>query len=229
MVRLAVFVLGTGSPWHLAGNIGIAVEALGTGALLAMIDGQAESVGAAGSGIGTWIDALLSHAGEVLGTALVVAAAGHAVQAQAQLPMAAFVVVPAERLAHTLLAAFVGQTARIVGAQGSAHRLKAGQSIGTVTILAALQRRRSHTAHLGRRVGHHALQAATARPVVGHRAGGIRTAGALQTGIHTLVVAAGLGGTAILVGVAAIDALVVQADMSQEAIVVHTTGHYRNK
>lgn len=92
---MAVFVLGTGSPWHLAGNIGIAVEALGAGALLAMIDGQAESIGAAGSGIGTWIDALLSHTGEVLGTALVVAAAGHAVQAQAQLSMAAFVVVPA--------------------------------------------------------------------------------------------------------------------------------------
>lgn len=61
--------------------------------------------------------------------------------------------------------------------------------------------------------------------MVGHRAGGIRAAGAFQTRIHTLVIAAGLGSTAILVSVAAIDALVVQANMSQEAIVVHTAGH----
>lgn len=226
LVRLAVLVPATGNAGHLAGHVGIAVETIGAGALLPMIDHLAEGVGAAGSGIGAGIHALLTHAGQVLRASLIRATAGHTIQAQTELAMAALVVVAAQRLAHSLLAAFVGQAASIVGAQGTADRLEAGQPVATVAILAAFQGRGAHAAHLGRGIGHHAVQAAAAGSVVGHCAGGIGAAGtALQTGVHALVVATGLGGTAVVVHMAAIDALVVQADVAQEAVVVHATGH----
>jgi len=61
--------------------------------------------------------------------------------------------------------------------------------------------------------------------VVGHRTGGIGTTGILHTWVYALIIAAGLGGTAVIIHMAAIHALVVQANVTQEAIVVHSTGH----
>lgn len=43
--------------------------------------------------------------------------------------------------------------------------------------------------------------------------------------MNTFVIAAGFRGTAVVIGVAAKDTLVVQADMAQEAVVVDTTGN----
>jgi len=225
LIRLAILVPSTSNAWHLAGHIGIAIQTLRARALLPVIDRLALGISAAGCGIGTWIHALLAHAGQVLGAALVGAAAGDTVQSQAEFSMTALVVVAAEGLANSLLAAFVGQTAGIIGAQRSANRLEAGQSIATVAILAAFQGGRTDAAHLGRGIGHHALQAAAAGPVVGHRTGGIGTTGILHTWVYALIIAAGLGGTTVIIHMAAIHALVVQANVTQEAIVVHSTGH----
>lgn len=62
--------------------------------------------------------------------------------------------------------------------------------------------------------------------MVGDRADSVRAAWRSQAGICAGVVATGLAGTAVAVVVAGKDALVVQADVSEEAVVVHSAGHY---
>lgn len=225
LVRAAVLVASAGDAWSLAGHVGIAAETRGAAALLAMIDGLAEGVGAAGSWLRAGIHALLSNAGQVAGTALVGAAARDAVEAQTHLSVGTLVVVAAERLADALLAALVGQAAGVVGTQWTTDGLEAGQAIAAVAILVALQRRRSDAADLGRGIRHHVVQATAAGAMIGHGAGSIGSTGTLKTGIDALIVAAGLGSAAIIIHVTSKNAFVVQAHMAQEAVVVNAAGH----
>jgi len=81
-----------------------------------VIDRLTVGIGAAGSGICTWIHALLTHAGQFRRAALIGPASRYAVQAQTELSMTALIVVAAQGFANSLLASLVGQAASIVGA-----------------------------------------------------------------------------------------------------------------
>lgn len=63
--------------------------------------------------------------------------------------------------------------------------------------------------------------------MIRHRTGSIGSTRTLGAGMNTFVIAAGFRGTAVVIGVAAKDTLVVQADMAQEAVVVDTTGNWK--
>lgn len=131
-----------------------------------MVDGLAKCIGAAGSGLRAGIYALLANAGQMIGAALVGAAARDAVKTQTQLSIGTLVIMAAERLADTLLATLIGQAAGIVGTQWTTDGLKTCQAIVTVAVLMALQRGRSHTTHLGCGVGHHIVQTAAAGAMI---------------------------------------------------------------
>lgn len=221
LISSAILVAATGSAWLLAGNIRISIKSLGAAALLAMIQGLADGIGATCRGIRTGIHTLLCHTSQLTGATLIGATARHTVETQTEFSMGAFVVVAAEGLTDTLLATLIGKAARIVGTEWTTDRFKAGQAIATVTILMALKWGRTHTTDLRCWVGHHVVQAAAAGTMIRHRAGSIGSTRILQAGIDALVVATRLRCTAIVVHMATIDALVVQANVAQEAVVIH--------
>lgn len=161
------------------------------------------------------------------GAALIGAAARDAVETQTHFSIGALVVMATEWLADALLTALIGQAAGVVGAQWSTDGLETGQAIAAIAIFTALQRRRTNTTDLGCGIRHHVVQTAAAGAMIGHRAGSIGSTRILNTGIDTLIVAAGLGSTAVVIHVTSIDALIMQAHMAQEAVVVNATGHCR--
>lgn len=192
LISSAILIAATGSTWLLAGNIRISIESLGAAALLAMIQGLADGIGATCRGIRTGIHTLLRHTSQMTGATLIGATARHTVETQTEFSVGAFIVVAAQGLADTLLATLVGKAARIVGTEWTTDRFKAGQAIAAVTILMALKWGRTHTADLRCWVGHHVVQAAAAGTMIRHRAGSIGSTGILQAGIDALVVAARL-------------------------------------
>lgn len=192
LISSAILIAATGSTWLLAGNIRISIKSLGAAALLAMIQGLADGIGATCRGIRTGIHTLLRHTSQMTGATLIGATARHTVETQTEFSVGAFIVVAAQGLADTLLATLVGKAARIVGTEWTTDRFKAGQAIAAVTILMALKWGRTHTADLRCWVGHHVVQAAAAGTMIRHRAGSIGSTGILQAGIDALVVAARL-------------------------------------
>lgn len=173
----------------------------------------------------TRIGALLLDACQMAGAFVVRATPGHACQILADVAGAAFVVASAHRFADATLAAFVADALR-VGATG-----RTTEFVGTTETGGAIAGRcawagRSADATEGRcRIGHHAVEARAAGPMVGHRADGVRAARSGQTGIGAGVVAARFAGAAVAVVVTREDALVVQADVAEEAVVVDATRH----
>lgn len=189
LISSAILIAATGCAWLLAGNIRISIKTLGAAALLAMIQGLADGIGATCRGIRTGIHTLLRHTSQMTGATLVGATARHTVETQTQFSMGAFIVVAAQGLTDTLLATLIGQAARVVGTEWTTDRLKAGQAIATVTILMALKWGRAHTTDLRCWVGHHVVQAAAAGTMIRHRAGSIGSTRIFQAGIDALVIA----------------------------------------
>lgn len=173
----------------------------------------------------TRIGALLLDARQMAGALAVRAASRHTGQILADVPLAAFVVAAAHWLADAALAALVADALRVGATGRSTQVVRAAEAARTVGGRGARRRRRADAAEGRRWVGHHAVQAGAAGPMVGHRADGVRAARGGQAGVGAGVVAARLAGTAVAVVVAGKDALVVQADVAEEAVVVDATGH----
>lgn len=148
-------------------------------------------------------------------------------QSLAHFSCTAVIVTAADGLASSIVTALIVQATSVVCTQGTAHFGEAGESLGAFTVLRARQRGRSHTANLGSGARHHSADARAGRPVVGNGAHGIWSTRILLTGIIAAVVPARLAGATILIRMAAEDALVTQANVSQEAVVVYAASYWK--
>lgn len=190
-----------------------------------MIHGYAIGVSTTSCGVRAWVRALMVDTGQIIRTSSIGSASSAAGQSLANLSGATIIVSSTDGLACTIITSFVVQAARIVCAQWATHLCEAGESFGALTVLSARQGRRANTADLCRGTGHHSGDTRASGPVIGHGADGIRSTGIVLTRIVASVVAARLTCAAVFVRVAAKDTLIAQANVAQEAVVVHATGH----
>lgn len=107
-------------------------------ALLPVSHDHTLGVRATGRRLLAWIDALLPAARQMVRTSAVRSATDHTRLTLADLPRTAIVILAADRLARTAIAAFVVQAALIVRTHWPAKPVDAGRTVGTVAILRTL-------------------------------------------------------------------------------------------
>lgn len=191
-----------------------------TDALLAMIRYRTNGVRSTSRRLLAWINALLIHTGQLSRTSCVRPASNHTRLSLTYFSSTTVVISSTNRLASSSIASFVVQASLIVGTNWSAHVLDTGRSVRAVSVLGTLQRWGPNTANLGRRTRNHTVDARTARSMVHDRTGRVRSARTIAARICAAVVAARFASTTVVVRVASVHASSVQADVSQEAVVV---------
>lgn len=225
MTRWTVGVGGTGH-WHVAaGDEGVSSQPVGARALCLVVHSHTLCVGATARGMGAGIRALVVEARQMVGTSSIGSASGAAGQSLAHFARTTVIVTATDRLAGAIVATLVVQAARVVGAQRPTHFREAGESVGALAILRTGQGGCANTAHIGRRTGHHSRDTRAGGAVIGHGARGIRATRIVLAGIVAPVVPARLARAAVFIRMASKDALIAQANVAQEAVVVHAACH----
>lgn len=141
----------------------------------------------------------------------------------ADFTIAAVIITTADWLASATIAPLIAETATVSGANGSTEVAEARLSIGAVAVFVALWCWRSDAADFGSWTRHHSLGTRASRSLVGYGAEGVGSAWIFIAGIGALVVATRFTGAAVGVLMASVDTSVVEANVSQEAVVVHST------
>jgi hypothetical protein len=191
-----------------------------------MFHDRAHRVGSTDILVLAWICAALIDTWEIVGASSVGSTSSRAHLTIADLSITAIVVLAAQRLASTAIAAFVVEASSVVGANWSAEVIEASWAITAVAIFSARKSWWSGAANLSGWTWNHSSRARATRSLVGDCAHRVRSARIFLARIFAFVVEASFAAAAVFVVVAAEDALVVQANVSEEAVIVDAAGEH---
>ena len=131
---------------------------------------------------------------------------------------------PTERLTDAIVTDFIDVAGLVVETDVLAELAVTDLSLWTLGV-GRTRLWLSDTTNHRSRVGDEGGRAGTLGSVVDHLTGGAGAAGVTTAGVRAPVVDAGVGLGAVRVGPTSDNAHFVEADMAQEAVIIHTASH----